>query len=139
MGKYELHYSKLNSKEINLFKYKNKKLLCREIEGILFDENCEPKSNTVYLISIASDKEMFSISPFISEIGSEILLFAETFINLESFDDDEFVNYNMFFLQEYNSYQEAYNIALSMMEHITDLCYEAKVQQKLNKNFTNAN
>ena len=112
MGNYRLHYASIEQGEtdddIPVFKFNTNR---RMIDFI--DEKCIGKSSSiVWLLAKENSNDIF-----ISEKHLSIQDFLLKKYTWNTVGD--------YFLQEYKSYEEAYSVALSMVE-ISPLCYEAE-------------
>lgn len=109
----KLHYAELNNQgDISCIEFKNATEL---IENIPYNiKDC------VYLFSYSrkEDEECpLSNEVIVTEDIAQIIFFMQ--INLNELNELEMTDY---YLQEYESYEEAYKVALSMKE-VSPLCY----------------
>jgi hypothetical protein len=99
----KLHYAELELRgDIKKIKFDNVYKLCGELSNEL--SNTKDK---VYLLSINDN----------IHVSEHFMLIIHLIITLSEWDDQDI------FLQEYNSYESAYKVALDMME-VSHLCYE---------------
>ena len=121
----KLHYADIsNNEDIPCYEFKTFNKLIDFISDKMFNEDLQPYSNIVYLLTY--EEKGVNGAVVIDECCGEILDHLEA---MKKFDLGEFSDglrkskyYNNYFLQEYESYEDAYRVALDMRE-ISELCY----------------
>jgi len=109
---YKLHYAQ------NGVNYEDEDIAClqfNEKELIVFIEKTTKKLNTVFLATYQEDGK-----------DEEICISANSDTIIDFFDSILMNNKSIktFFLQEYYSFEAAYEVALMMKEATTHLCYK---------------
>ena len=117
---YELHYAGLNETEIEVFKLRD------EIDLALVLGHCINTNDRVYLVSI--NDEVFVCDNirvavfFINKFKSVMRVEFSDNEDMNNFDPNKELPAKKVFIQEYDSYEEAYKVALDMKEE-SPLCY----------------
>ena len=111
MLQHKLHYAKLLlDEEIPCFEFSLQETMIKFII-----DKCKGRNNQlVWLIAKNKSTDIFISSNYLS-----IIDFLKTKNEYQSYDD--------YFLQEYESFEDAYEVALDMAE-ISPLCYKKKKQ-----------
>ncbi len=104
----ELHYAKKKLKNEDILKIDLKNL--NELQDMVDHLCCGKSSGIVYL--------------FATEYGSKFVFVTESHSEIQELilSHKRFNTVKQFFLQEYDSYESAYEVAL-MMKEVSPLCY----------------
>lgn len=110
----QLHYAKLDLDGDDILKveYQNKYEMSNSIYGLVFNNN----NNIVYL---ACYKDEILVTHRLSSVDS----FFQSMLDWEKEPDEIIDDYETAYIQEYNSYEAAYEVALDIRE-TNKLCYE---------------
>ena len=105
----KLHYGSRKQLDVELLEFKTLDELACKISELTF-----LSKNLVYLFTYETDNEDFYSEIVISEVDNLVM----DLLNKEYITEEV----NNFFLQEYTSYQDAYDVAL-MMRETSEICY----------------
>ena len=129
MKKVKLYYAEkdkdLLEEDITLFEYESFNKMLTSLHNTF-----EYKDETVYLLSYQRDNENINTPILIEEDIEYILTFLESLknYNVVRIQDNEGISdskyFNVFFLQEYESYESAYAVALHNREATSHLTYD---------------
>ena len=105
----ELHYAKKDLENEDILKIDLKNL--NELQDMIDHLCCGKSSGIVYLLATEDENNFVFVTESHLEI-QELILSHKRFNTVKQF-----------FLQEYDSYENAYKVAL-MMKEVSPLCYE---------------
>ena len=118
MKKYKLHYASLSDdytkEDIPTYKFASVMDMCNWLMDLAVTNESAPRVYLMSFYDIVNKKDLIFVTEYYDTI---IDIIKNTHFSFDVAFSDEI------YIQEYESYETAYEVALSMKESVTDLCY----------------
>ena len=118
MAKYKLHYASLSDdytkEDIPSYKFTSVMDMSKWLMDLAVTNESTPRVYLMSFYDIQNEKDLIFVTEYYDTI---IDIIKNTHYSFDVAFSDEI------HIQEYESYEAAYKVALSMKEDVTDLCY----------------